>query len=55
MVVPNYKEFTVANLYQMFADDVDVLSYLPDEGVGSRPVDRTFAFTIVCSKHPNYM
>ena len=39
----------------MFANDADVLSYLPDESVGSRPVDRTFAYKIACSKHPNYM
>lgn len=53
--VPNYPEFTVQRLYEMFAKDTHVMMYLPDPAAQSRPADRTWAYTVVCSLRPEYM
>ena len=47
--VPNYPEFTVKRLYEMFAGDAHVMMYLPDPASQSRPADRTWAYTVFCS------
>jgi hypothetical protein len=53
--VPNYPEFTVKRLYEMFAGDAHVMMYLPDPASQSRPAIRTWVYTVVCSLRSEYM
>ncbi len=53
--MPRYPEFTVDRAYEMFAEDEETLQYLPNRGEHSRPPDRTFVYTVLCSRRANYM
>lgn len=51
---PQYKEFTMTELWRNIDGDASVLSYLPDRDSQSRPVCRTFAFTVLSTLRPGY-
>ncbi len=55
MKVPLVPEFTVERGLEMFKDDPHTKSYIPDPLAQSRPLDRTFVYSIFTSIHPNYM
>lgn len=46
LLVPEYPEFTLQQLYSIFKNDKYVLEYLPDQDLQSRPPDRDWAYSV---------
>ena len=51
---PTYKEFQLKHLYALCSKSQDLMDYLPDWNMAARPPDRTFCFTILASKMPDF-
>ena len=56
MVVPNFDEFTVKGLYELFKGDPDTLKYLPDlRDPPAKAPDRAYCFNVVNTLHFGYI
>lgn len=51
---PRYKEFTMQEFWINVDGDPKILSYLPDRGSQSKPITRTFAFTVLNTLRPGF-
>ena len=52
---PNYPEFSVKHVYEVFKEDVRVLKFLPDIKWSKKMPNREFVITIISSLKPHYI
>lgn len=54
IVVPNYDELSVKNLFPLFRKNAQLMLYLPDEYPENRGPDRTYFFNILNTLDSDY-
>ena len=51
---PKYDEISVANLYEQYLKMEGMTDYFPDEYPKGRHCSRSYFFSILANKHPQY-
>lgn len=55
LFLPQYSEFSIANLLNILAGDALVMSYIPDPATQTKTIPRKFAYRVACALRPGYM